>query len=128
MTGSKLIYIILLLCISLLLLFAWQYFFSIYEVTYSVEPAVLYADDQSIVTIKTVPLNSFGNKAWMRKSSALYEITEGEDLVEIIDEDKSNGILKLKALHETGLVIIKVKSEHSLFPTVIEILIKENIA
>lgn len=127
MNWSKAIYLILVLLFLIVLLFVWQYCIVIYEVTYSVQPSVLYADNQTTATIKTVPLNSFGNKAWFRNSAAEFEFIEGEELIEVIELNNSEGLLVIKAKLDTGNVVLRIKSEHSLFPSMIEIPVKLNI-
>jgi len=122
------IYLIAVLLSVIIILFGYQYLFSIYEVEISVEPAVLYADNKSVCTIQTIPLNSFGIKAPFRKASAEFEIKEGRELIEIIELDEKNGILKIKAAEKTGTVIIYVKPEKAILPSSIEIKIFPNLA
>jgi hypothetical protein len=126
MRRSK-IYILFILIFIIALFAAYQYIFNIYEVTYSVDPPSLFADDHSTVIISVIPLNAFGWRAPFRYSSASFEIKEGKELIEIIKEDNKNGEMVLKAKRETGLVAVLIKSEHSLLPSLIEIRIYPNI-
>lgn len=121
------IYLIAVLLAIIIILFGYQYLFSIYEVDISVVPGVLYADNNSICIIKAIPLNSFGVKAPFRKASAEFEIKEGRDLIEIIELDEINGILKIKAAEKTGTVIIYVKPEKAILPSSFEIKIFPNL-
>lgn len=121
------IYIILSILLLIAALFIYQYVFGIYEVIYSVDHKKLFADNQSTTTIKVVPVNSFGWKAPFRTSSANFQITEGSELVEIIQLDKENGLISIKAKDKPGKVIIRIKSEHSLLPSEIEIIIEPNL-
>lgn len=120
------IYIIITILFLIALLFIYQYVFGIYEVTYSVDHKNLFADNTSTVTIKVIPVNSFGWKAPFRESSAIFNITEGGDLIEILTNDAKRGALTIKAKDKPGKVVIRVKSEHSLLPTEIEITIEPN--
>jgi hypothetical protein len=117
---------IVLLVVIICLLFIYQYLINIYEVIVISEPKYLYADNQSQVTIMTVPINSTGKKAWFRSSPAEFIIKEGADLAETIINDKDEGILILKAKSETGTIVIEVKTKYSLLPIVIEIPVYPN--
>lgn len=122
------IYLLAVLIAVIIILFGYQYLFSIYEVEISVEPGALYADNKSVCLIKTIPLNSFGVKAPLRKASAAFEIKEGRDLIEITELDEINGILKIKATEKTGTVIIYIKPEKAILPSSVEIKIFPNTA
>ncbi|OGU74312.1 MAG: hypothetical protein A2V93_04870 [Ignavibacteria bacterium RBG_16_34_14] len=123
---SLLIYISILV-ILIIVFFVYQYLIKIYESTIKIEPQDLFADNQSTVTISVIPLNSFGSKALFRNSPAEFEIVEGSSLVEIKFLDKEEGKLILKAKSETGKVVVKIKSKHSLLPMIVEIPIQPNI-
>ncbi len=123
--GSPVIYISILI-ILIIGFFFYQYVIKIYESTVKVEPQNLFADNQSIVTISVIPLNSFGWKALFRKSPAEFEIIEGGSLVEIELLDKEEGKLILKAKSDGGKVVVKIKSKHSLLPMIVEILVQPN--
>lgn len=95
--------------------------------TYKVEPAKLYADNSSSLVIETVPLNSLGWKAPLRNSPAVFTITEGRDLIDIIFIDKIKGIIKIRAKDKPGTISITIKPVFSLFPSTIEIIIEPNV-
>ena len=119
---------IIIILIALIAAFAvYNYLVSIYEVVYRIEPKALYADNKSEITITAVPVNGLGGKAWFRKAPASYEITEGNDLVDVIRNDKSKGILILRAKDRPGTVSITVKSPFSLLPSPIDIKIYPNL-
>ncbi|MEI7810896.1 MAG: hypothetical protein WCJ01_00565 [Ignavibacteria bacterium] len=102
--------------------------FNIYEVSFKVSDVVLFADNKSTSIIEVIPLNSFGNRVPFRKSPAEFQIVEGVDLVEIIQNDIDNGILTLKAKDMPGKITVRIKSEYSLMPSLIEISIQPNAA
>ncbi len=81
----------------------------------------MYAVHSSEMVIEVIPVNALGKKAWFRKSSATFEIVEGNDLLEIIEYKKESGFIKIRSKGKAGLVGIKIKSEHSLLPEYIEI-------
>ena len=103
-----------------------HYLFSIYEVTYKITPDKLYADNTSTLVIEVIPLNSFGWRAPFRKAPAEFMINEGQNLVEIISNNQSIGVLKLKAKEKSGKISVTIKSKYSLFPSTIEIFIEPN--
>lgn len=121
------IYLIIFLILILAVFIAYQYIFSIYEVVIENEPEELFADNTSTMVIKAIPINALGRKAPFRKSSADFDIREGRDLIEIIQLNEGDGILKIKAKNIQGKVIIFVKAEYALLPTSIEITIYPNI-
>jgi hypothetical protein len=106
----------------------WDYFICIYEVAYEVNPRILYADGQSIVSIKAIPINSFGKKALFRNAPCEFEITTGNELVQILHNEPAAGVLILKSKEETGFIIVRLKSKYSLLPSEIKIEIVKNTA
>lgn len=98
-----------------------HYLLSIYEVVYKTTPDKLYADTKSDIIITAVPLNALGWKALFRSSEAVYTIVDGQELVEISGENKSEGVLKLKSKAKTGVVKIIAKSPYALVPSLINI-------
>ena len=122
------IYIVLTILFFIVVLLVFQYVFSIYEVTYSLDHKVIFADYKSTVTIRVIPVNSFGWKAPFRTSSTSFEIKEGNELVDIIVEDSKTGLFTLRAKNKPGKVVIYINSEHSLLPSTIEITIESNLA
>lgn len=117
---------IVLLIIIIAALFVYQYLINIYEVTVLVEPKELFADNQSQLTIMTIPLNSMGRKAWFREAPAEFNIKEGKDLIEIVLADSESGVLMIKSKSNTGIVILEIKSKYSLLPILVEITIYPN--
>ena len=109
--------------ISLLIALLLGYFFlyNIYGSEVRKSSANLFADPQSEMTIEVIPVNALGSKAFFRTSSAEFEVVEGNDLIEIKSENKQDGVLQIRSKGITGIVGIKIKSEHSLFPEYIEI-------
>jgi hypothetical protein len=125
--GRSEIYLILILIVFIVGFSSCHYIFSIYEITYKVTPDKLYADNNSTLIIETVPINSFGGKAPFRKTFSEFTFNEGKDLVKVIFQDNSNGILRIRAKEKPGKVSITIKSNYSLIPSTIEIIIEPNI-
>ena len=125
---KKKIYLIASILLVLIFLFGKLYLFNIYEVVFEVHPKKLYADSQSTLEIKSIPLNAFGFKAPFRDSPTEFEIREGEELIYIVKTDSVGGSLIIKAKDKPGKVVIYVKSKFSLLPTVIEVEIEANVA
>ncbi len=121
------IYIIISLILLTAAFAVYNYLVSIYEVTYTVEPHNLYADNQSEVTITAIPVNGLGGRAWFRNAPVVYKIIEGNDLVDIIRNDESQGILVLQAKDKPGTVRITAKSPFALLPSPIDINIYPNL-
>lgn len=118
---KKIILIYLSIAVFVLLLVGYFFLFNIYGSEVKRSAQNLYTDTSSEITIEVFPINALGKKAWFRKSSATFEIVEGLELIEIIEQNKELGIIKIRSKGETGLVGIKIKSEHSLLPEYIEI-------
>lgn len=121
------LYIVVILILLIAAFAVYNYLLSIYEVIYTVEPEVLYADNNSEVTIAAVPLNGLGGKAWFRRAGAVYTIIEGNELVKIIKNDESEGMLVLRAKDKAGTVKINAKSPFALLPSPITINIYPNL-
>jgi hypothetical protein len=115
------IYIIAGIFLILILIFSFLYIFNIYEVNYTVKPQSLFADSESVVTISSIPINAFGRKAPFRKAPADFIIREGKELIDIIAEDSSKGILILKAKNKSGKIVVHAKSRYALLPSSFEI-------
>ena len=118
---KKIILIYILISVFILLLGGYFFLYNIYGSEVNRSAQNLYADTSSEITIEVFPINALGKKALFRKSSATFEIVEGIDLIEITDYKKGLGFLKIRSKVKVGLVGIKIKSEHSLFPEYIEI-------
>ncbi|GIK21976.1 MAG: hypothetical protein HND40_04135 [Ignavibacteriota bacterium] len=116
----KVLSIYLLIFLLLLLLAGYYFLYNIYGVEIKKSANNLYADFDSEITIKIYPINALGKKAWFRKTSASFEIVEGSDLISVLENNSDEGIIRIRANGKTGLVGIKIKSVHSLFPEYIE--------
>ncbi|HMN17122.1 MAG TPA: hypothetical protein PKD03_05860 [Ignavibacteriaceae bacterium] len=116
----KVLSIYLLIFLILLLLAGYYFLYNIYGVEIKKSANNLYADFDSEITIKIYPINALGKKAWFRKTSASFEIVEGSDLISVLENNSDEGIIRIRANGKTGLVGIKIKSVHSLFPEYIE--------
>ncbi|GIV45652.1 MAG: hypothetical protein KatS3mg036_0470 [Ignavibacterium sp.] len=117
--------LIMILVSALIILFILGYYFlyNIYEIKVEVNPSQLYADVNSKVEIKVIPINALGSKAIFRYTESEFEIIEGKELVEVEAIDKKNSLMKIKSKGIEGKVGIKIISKHSLFPQYVEILI-----
>lgn len=116
----KVLSIYLLIFLLLLLLAGYYFLYNIYGVEIKKSANNLYADFDSEITIKIYPINALGKKAWFRKTSASFEIVEGSDFISVLENNSDEGIIRIRANGKTGLVGIKIKSVHSLFPEYIE--------
>jgi len=112
----------------LFILAAYNYIFSIYETDFRVSATHLVADGNSQLTIIAIPLNGLGFRAPFRKVPTVYMVDEGNNLIEIIQNDEMHGILKIRAKLASGKVVISAKSKYALLPSLFEILILPNIA
>ncbi len=127
MNKAQIYFVFFLIFIASCLL-AYYYIFNIYEVTYSVKPKVLYAENSSKVEISTIPLNALGTKVPFRCSYTVFNIREGRELVEKISENCNRGKLILRTKNKTGKIVIFIKSNHAILPSSIEIKIYPNLA
>ncbi len=105
--------------VIVMLILGYYFLYNIYETEVELNPKYLYADTNSIIEIKVIPINALGTRAIFRSIISEFEIIEGKELVEIISTN--NGLLKLKSKGLKGKVGIKIYSKHSLFPQYIEI-------
>ena len=121
------IYLILSIIILIIFFSCYYYFFNIFETVIRINPKNLYADNQSTAVIEVIPINALGMKVPFRNVSADFEIREGKQLVEVISENKNEGVIKLKAKSNTGTVVIYVRSKYSLLPSLVEIHIYANV-
>ncbi len=122
------IYTITFLILIILVLAAYYYLFNIYEVTYTVNPKQLFADNHSTVTIKVIPINALGWQVPFRQIPAKCQIIEGNNLVQIVKKDSQTGTFILSAKDKTGIVVVRIKSRYSLLPSSVEIHIYPNYA
>ena len=118
---NKIILIYLTITVFVLLLAGYFFLYNIYGSEVIRNPQNLYAQSSSEMIIEVIPINAMGKKALFRSSSAVFEIVEGIDLIEIIEYTKEIGFIKIRSKGKAGLVGIKIKSQHSLLPEYIEI-------
>ena len=105
----------------IVLLLGYFFLYNIYGSEVRKSPANLFADPESEMRIEVIPINALGSKAFFRTSSAEFEIVEGNDLIEVKFKNNKDGVLQIRSKGVIGIVGIKIKSEHSLFPEYIEI-------
>ena len=118
---KKIIFIYFFISIFILFLGGYFFLYNIYGSEVKKLPQYLYADTTSEMIIEVVPINALGKNAWFRKSSATFKVIEGIDLIEIIEYIKEIGYLKIRSKGKVGLVGIKIKSQYSLVPELVEI-------
>lgn len=104
----------------LLLLAGYFFLYNIYGVEVKKSSDYLFADFKSEMIIEVYPINALGKKAWFRKTSATFQVVEGNDLITIIKNDPAEGTLLIRSKDKTGIVGIKIKSVYSLLPDYIE--------
>lgn len=121
MNRRSIIYYLILFFIILSALFFYNYVYSIYEIKYEVSNQIIFCNSNSTTKIKVFGINAIGYKITFRTISAHYEIIEGQELVEIINQEFSTGEFEIKALNKPGKVTIRATSQYSLLPTIIEI-------
>ena len=122
------IYLVVFLIFLIGCILLYYYIFNIYEVTFSVVPENLFADNQSEITITTIPLNALSKKVPFRNAYTTYNIPEGKELVEVVSENKKAGILVLRAKGKPGKVVVFAKAEYAILPSSFEINIYPNLA
>ena len=118
---KKIILIYLSITVFILLLGGYFFIYNIYGSEVRRTPENLFAQTSSIMKIEVIPINAMGKKAWFRKSSADFVVVEGMNLIEITEYNKETGFIKIRSKGKTGLVGIKIKSQHFLLPEYIEI-------
>ena len=106
----------LLFSIIVIVSLVWAYFINIYEVKYVSSEEVLIADNNSVLNIYVVPVNSFGNKALFRSAKASFYIEEGEHLIDILSDKMETDRLTIKSRKSVGEVVIVIKSQKSYLP------------
>ena len=105
----------------IVLLLGYFFLYNIYGSEVRKSTPNLFADPESEMTIEVIPVNALGSKAVFRTSSAEFEIVEGSDLIEVKLENNKDGVLQIRSKGVSGVVGIKIKSEHYLLPEYIEI-------
>jgi hypothetical protein len=118
---QKNIIIYFIILVLLILILTYYFLYNIYGDEVRKQPGNLFADVSSTMSIQIVPINALGWKAIFRKSSASFEILEGNELIDILSIDKLNGEIKIQSKGKDGVVMIKIQSEHSLLPEYVEV-------
>ncbi|GEM_PF-2394247 len=116
----------IMLVLGVLLYFVWYFVFNIYDVSVEVSNYNLYADDNSYSEIYVYPVNYFGKKVPFREIESNFEISEGENLINVVKKDRTKILVKSKNL--PGSVKIVIKNRFSLFPIIVDLVIKSNYA
>lgn len=119
MNRRKNILIITVSLVILVLLFLSLYVFNVYGDVIRKYPDNLFADLNSTIEIKVVPINAFGWSLPFRKSNADFNFIEGKNLVEIIEQNNEKGFIILRSLGIPGRVEINIKSQFSLLPNLV---------
>lgn len=119
MNRRKNILIITVSLVILVLLFLSLYVFNVYGDVIRKYPDNLFADLNSTIEIKVVPINAFGWSLPFRKSNAEFNFIEGENLVEIIEQNNEKGFIILRSLGIPGRVEINIESQFSLLPNLV---------
>ncbi len=122
------IFFITSIIILILGLSVYYFIFNIYEVTFSIKPKNLFADYKSTTIIKAIPVNALGYAVPFRSVRAKIQIEEGNDLVDVIRDNEKTGIFILRAKDRPGKVVVLIKSDKSLLPTSITIIINSTYA
>ncbi len=105
---------------------AWLYLFNIYEIKIVVQPEYVIANDRGEVTVRVIPVNSFGKEAPFRKVKVQFQVEKGAELIKSLEKKNNSSIVIIKPNGKVGKIILKVKPELGLFPTLVEIPIIEN--
>ena len=101
----------------LLSFFGWQYVFSIYEVKVAVVPEKVSVGDR--VSVRLIPLNSFGKKAPFRKVVEEVKVVEGTENIDVLPETTS-GNFSFRAVSQ-GKVELHISSGVSLETNLVKI-------
>ena len=124
MLKSILIPILILVLVIALSLVVWHFFFSIYEVKYSLNFSNNSIKTNSKFVIESYGLNSLGQKLGWRKINNSVKILEGDEFVKEILVSKQNQIIFLTNSN-TGKIILKVESKFSLNPAIFTFLVED---
>jgi hypothetical protein len=118
---KKIIFIYFAIFLFVSITFSYFFLFNIYGNEIRNKPVQLYAVQSELMFIEVVPINALGTRALFRNSSASFEVIEGLNLIEIVEENNSKGLLKIRSKGQAGVVGIKIKSQYSLLPEYLEI-------
>jgi hypothetical protein len=99
----------------------WMYFINIYEVKYVTSNEILFADNNSRLSIDVVPINAFGQRALLRSVEADFYIEKGSHLIDIISDKRSTERFTIKSRKEQGKVVVLIKCDKAYLPVKVEI-------
>lgn len=108
--------LVLLLSTTVIGTIVWSYFINIYEVKYVSSEELLIADNNSILNIDVVPVNSLGKRALFRSAEANFYIEEGGDLIDILSDKMNTCRFTIKSKATEGEVVIMIKCQKSFLP------------
>lgn len=120
MSRSNQILFISVLLVIITAIFLSMYVLNIYGDIIVKYPDNLFADHTSTIKIEAVPINAFGWKIPFRKSLVVFDIIEGENLVDVISKNEKDGFIILRSKGIPGKVEISVKTKFSLFPNLVK--------
>ncbi|MBK7868638.1 MAG: hypothetical protein IPJ75_17490 [Ignavibacteriales bacterium] len=98
----------------------FNYYFSIYEVTFGKVPEKVKIGDS--VTISLTPVNGAGTKVPFRTSPFEIKFIEGESTVKVINDKSAEGEFIFKTT-SPGNIKLLVTPKHALKPTLFEIVV-----
>ena len=113
--------VILSVSVIAVLSLVWMYFINIYEVKYVTSNEILFADNISQLSIDVIPINSFGNRAFLRSAEADFYIEKGSHLIDILSDKRSTGRFTIRARKGEGKVVILIKCKKAYLPVKVEI-------
>ncbi len=109
---------VVLIIISFLL---FNYYFSIYEVTFGKVPEKVKIGDS--VTISLTPINGAGTIVPFRTSPFEIKFIEGESILKVVDDKSAEGEFVFKTT-SPGNIKLLVTPKHALKPTMFEIIVE----
>lgn len=118
------IFLLSLTFLTLMAIFLWFFFINIYEIKLTTSTSDVSPNDERIIEIKIIPLNSFGDKAWFRTVNGNFEIERGIELIEILSSLEDTDKIKFKSKNKAGQVVISASSSYGLFITQLSVELK----
>jgi hypothetical protein len=109
---------VVLIIISFLI---FNYYFSIYEVTFGKVPEKVKIGDS--VTISLTPINGAGTIVPFRTSPFEIKFIEGESIIKVVDDKSAEGEFIFKTT-SPGNIKLLVTPKHALKPTIFEIIVE----
>jgi len=110
--------------LGLMAIFLWFFLINIYEIKLISSADELSLNDERIIEVQIIPLNSFGHKAWFRTVNGNFEIEKGIELIEIFTSLENTEKIKFKRKNKAGQVVISTSSSYGLFITQLSIELK----